>query len=109
MESIAHMSSCDAGEDSVHGLVCLAAQLAFEVSGAMRGNVYTCTMLSLVHTYHTNTSIMVYSRTSLVLCKHKTAHTHYFASAPFFLNTSKISWFSSTLKYVFTYSIKIPD
>ena len=54
MESIAHMSSCDAGEDSVHGLVCLAAQLAFEVSGAMRGNVYTCTMLSLVHTYHTN-------------------------------------------------------
>ncbi|XP_065900506.1 testis-expressed protein 11-like [Dysidea avara] len=32
MESIAHMSSCDAGEDSVHGLVCLAAQLAFEKS-----------------------------------------------------------------------------
>ena len=32
MESIAHMSSCDSeGDGEVHGLVCLAAQLAFEV------------------------------------------------------------------------------
>ena len=33
MESIAHMSSCDPeGDSEVHGLVCLAAQLAFEVN-----------------------------------------------------------------------------